>query len=150
MLIHRNQAGECHKDELTLAIIHRMADEDDWVPGVELQAACKELRETREWLVAVQERSKLPTPHKEMPTRRDPTNSPGSHKDASEAGDPVDKVGDKANEGKRAMPPRSEGGKGSKVAEADQMEHVLSGGQWEGLGAIRKGGEIHVKVSMSW
>ena len=78
-----------------------------------------------------------------------PTNSLGSQKDASEAGDPVNKVGDKADEGKRVTPPQSEGRKGSKVAKADQMEHLLSGGQWEGLGAIRKGGEIRVEVSMS-
>ena len=84
-----------------------------------------------------------------MPTRRKPTNSLGSHKDALEAGDPVDKVGDKANKGKRVTPPQSKGRKGSKVAEADQMEHVLLGGQWEGLGTIHKGGEIRVEVSMS-
>ena len=149
MLLHRNHAEECHQDELTLAIVHQMADRDDWMPGVELQAACKELWETREWLVAVQEQSKPPTPHKEMPTRPKPTNPPGPQKDVSEASDPVDKVGDKADEGKRVTPPRSEGRKGSKVAEADQMEHGLSGGQWEGLSAIRKGGEIRIEVSMS-
>ena len=150
MLLHRNQAEECHKDELTLAIVCRMADGDDWVLGVELQAVRKELWETQEWLVAVLEQSKPPTPRKETPTRRKPTNSQGSHKDALEASDPVDKVGDKADEGKRATPPRSQGRKGSKVAEANQMEHMLSGGQWEGLGAIHKGGEIRVEVSMSW
>ena len=126
-----------------------MANGDDWMPGVELQVAHIELQETREWLVAVQERSKPPTPCKEMPTRHKPTNSLGSHKDASEASDPVDKVGDKADEGKRVTPPQSEGRKGSKVAEADQMQHMLSGGQWEGLDAICKGGEIHVEVSTS-
>ena len=126
-----------------------MADGDNWMLGVKLQAAHIELQETREWLVAIQERSKLPTPCKETPTRHEPTNSLGSHKDALEAGDPVDKVGDKADEGKRVTPPRSKGRKGSKVAKADQMQHMLSGGQWEGLGAIRKGGEIHVEASMS-
>ena len=95
-----------------------------------------------QWLVAIQERSKPPMPHKGMPTRHEPTNSPGSQKDTSEAGDPVDKVGDKADKGKRATLPRSKGRKGSKVAEAHQMEHLLSGGQWEGLGAIRKGGRF--------
>ena len=43
------------EDELTLAIVHQMADGDDWMPGVKLQAARKELWETREWLVAIQE-----------------------------------------------------------------------------------------------
>ena len=61
----------------------------------------------------------------------------------------MDKVGDKTDEGKRVTPPRSKGRKGSEVAKADQMQHMLSGGQWEGLGTIRKGGEIHVEVSMS-
>ena len=61
----------------------------------------------------------------------------------------MDKVGDKANEGKRVTPPWSKGRKGSKVAEADQMEHLLLGGQWEGLSAIRKGGEICIEVSTS-
>ena len=89
------------------------------MPGVKLQAVCKELRKTREWLAAVQERSKPPTPCKGMPTRHKPTNPLGLQKDASEAGDPVDQVGDKADEGKRATPPWSEGRKGSKVAEAD-------------------------------
>ena len=150
MLLHRNHAEECHQDELTLAIVHQMADRDDWMPGVELQAVCKELWETREWLVAVQEQSKLPTPCKGMPTRHEPMNPLGLQKDTLEAGNPVDQVGDKANEGKRVMPPQSKGRKGSKVAEADQMEHLLSGGQWEGLSAIHKGGEIRVKVSTSW
>ena len=84
-----------------------------------------------------------------MPTRHEPTNPPGSQKDASEAGDQVDQVGDKANKGKRVTPPQSEGRKGPKVAEANQMEHLLSGGQWEGLSFIHKGGEIRVEVSMS-
>ena len=38
------------------------------------------------------------------------------------------------------------GKQGSKVAEADQVEHQLAGGQWEGLGAVRKGGEICIQV----
>ena len=121
-----------------------MADGDDWLPGVELQAVRKELWEAKEWLVAVQERNKPPMPREGTPMRHVPMNSPGSQKDTSEASDPVNKVGDKANEGKRATLPQSEGRKGSKVAEANQMEHLLSGGQWEGLRAIRKGGEIRV------
>ena len=35
---------------------------------------------------------------------------------------------------------------GSKVAEANQVKHQLAGGQWEGLGVVRKGGEIRIKV----
>ena len=36
--------------------------------------------------------------------------------------------------------------RGSKVSEADQVEHQLVGGQWEGLGVVHKGGEIRIKV----
>ena len=32
------------------------------------------------------------------------------------------------------------------MSEADQVEHVLAGGQWEGLGVVRKGTEIHIEV----
>ena len=92
----------------------------------------------------------LTMPCKGTLTRHEPTNPLGSQKDASEAGDPVDKAGDKADEGKRATPPWSKGKKGSKVAEANQLEQLPSGGQWEGLGAIHKGGEIRIEVSTSW
>src|SRR6266481_6304055 len=33
-----------------------------------------------------------------------------------------------------------------KVVQDDQTAHALIGGVWEGLGAVRKGGEIRIKV----
>ena len=74
-----------------------MADEEDWLPGADLQAACKELRDVKAWLAAV-------------------------------------------------SPPQSTKKQASKVSEADQVEHILAGGQWEGLGAVCKGAEIHIEV----
>ena len=53
---------------------------------------------------------------------------------------------EEAETGKAASPPRSVKKRVSKVSEADQVEHVLAGGQWEGLGAVRKGGEIRIEV----
>ena len=44
------------------------------------------------------------------------------------------------------MLPPSNGKWGTKVLEVDQVEHPLTGGQWEGLSAIHKGAEIHIKV----
>ena len=44
------------------------------------------------------------------------------------------------------MLPQSDRKWGTKVSEVDQVEHPLTGGQWEGLGAIRKGAEIHIEV----
>ena len=40
-----------------MAIVHRMADGEDWMLGTELQAARKELREVREWLTATQKKN---------------------------------------------------------------------------------------------
>ena len=53
---------------------------------------------------------------------------------------------EEAETGKAASPPRSVKKRVSKVSEADQVEHVLARGQWEGLGAVRKGGEICIEV----
>ena len=64
----------------------------------------------------------------------------------SEVSDQGDTAKDEADAGKATTPPRSTGKRGSKVAEADQVEHQLVGGQWEGLGAVRKGGEIRIQV----
>ena len=47
---------------------------------------------------------------------------------------------------KAASPPQSTKKRVSKVSEADQVEHILARGQWEGLGAVRKGREICIEV----
>ena len=53
---------------------------------------------------------------------------------------------EEADMGKASSPLRSMRKWVSKVSEADQVEHVLAGGQWEGLGAVCKGGEIRIEV----
>ena len=63
-----------------------------------------------------------------------------------DVGDEGDKVREEAMVGEAASPPRSAKKQVSKVSEADQVEHILAGGQWEGLGAVRKGGEICIEV----
>ena len=132
-----------------MAIVHQMADGEDWMLGAELQAAHKELWATKEWLVAVQKKSAPPSPHPKTPTRQELMNPPNSQRGESEVGDQGDKVRDKANAGKTSTLPWSEGRQGSKVSEAEQVEHPLAGGQWEGLRAVRKGGEIQIEVHPS-
>ena len=122
-----------------------MADREDWVPGAKLQVACKELHETKDWLVAIQKKSALPLPHKMTPTRQEPTDPLNSQRGESEAGN----LENKADDHKIAMLQWSEGKRNTKVSEVDQVEHPLAGGQWEGLSAIRKGGEIHIEVHAS-
>ena len=63
-----------------------------------------------------------------------------------DAGEEGDKVREEAEMGKAASPPRSAKKQASKVSESDQVEHILAGGQWERLGAVRKGGEIRIEV----
>ena len=132
-----------------MAIVHRMADGEDWMPGTELQAICKELQEAREWLSATQKKKSTPlSPHMKTPTVQEPMNPPNSPRGESEIGNEGDKARDEANTGKVSSLPQSAGKRVSKVSEGDQMEHVLAGGQWEGLGAVRKGGEIHIEVHL--
>ena len=131
-----------------MAIVHRMADGEDWMPGAELQAAHKELQEVKEWLVAAQKKSIPPSPCPKAPTRQELTSSPNLPRGESEVGNQGDKARNEANAGKASMLPQSMGKQGSKVSEADQIEHLLAGGQWEGLGAVCKGGEIHIEVHL--
>ena len=129
-----------------VAIMCWMAEEEDWMPGAKLQVACKELRETREWLVAIQGKNVLLSPCKKMPLMQEPLGPLGSQRGELEVGNLGDKMGDEANDGKTYVLLQSEGKRGTKVLEADQVEHPLTGGQWEGLSTIRKGAEICVKV----
>ena len=132
-----------------MAIIHRMADREDWLLGVDLQAARKELREVKDWLTAVQQKkSALLSPRAKTPTAQEPTDVLKSPRGEVEAGDEGDKVREEAETGKAASPLRSVKKQVSKVSEADQVEHVLAGGQWEGLGPVRKGREIRIEVRL--
>ena len=126
-----------------------MADGEDWLPGVDLQAACKELRDVKDWLVAVQKKKQAPSsPHAKTPMVQEPTDVPKSPRGEVDAGDEGDKAREEAEADKAASPPRSAKKRVSKVSEADQVEHILARGQWEGLGAVRKDGEIRIKVRL--
>ena len=116
------------------------------MPGDNLQVARKELWETKEWLAAVQKKSVPPSPHPKTPMRPKPTSPPNAPRGQSEVGDQGDTARNEAHADKASTPPRSMGKQGSKVSEADQVEHQLAGGQWEGLGAVHKGREIRIKV----
>ena len=118
--------------------------------GAELQAACNELWEVKEWLVAAQKKSAPPSPHPKTLMRQEltsPLNSPRGELDVSDQGD---KVGNEADVGKASMPPQSAGKQSSKVSKTDQIKHPLAGGQWEGLRTVCKGGEILIEVHLSW
>ena len=124
-----------------------MADEEDWLPGADIQAARKELRDIKAWLAAIQQKKQAPaSPHVKTPMAQEPTDGLKSPRGEVDTG----KGGDKAREGaamdKAASPPRSTKKRASKVLEADQVEHILARGQWEGLGAVRKGTEICIEV----
>ena len=130
-----------------MAIIRPMADGEDWLPGADLQAARKELQDVKDWLVAIQQKKQAPSsPRVKTPMAQEPTDVPKSPRGEVEASDEGDKAREEAETGKAASPPRSAKKQVSKVSEADQVEHVLAGGQWEGLGAVRKGGEIRIEV----
>ena len=116
------------------------------MPGDDLQAAHKELQEAKEWLVAVQKKSVPPSPHPKMLTRPEPMSPPNALRGQSEVGNQGNMARNEADASKASTPPRSMGKRGSKVSEADQVEHQLAGGQWEGLRAVCKGGEICIKV----
>ena len=107
-----------------------MADREDWLPGAELQAARKELRDVKDWLAAVQQKKQAPaSPCAKTPTAQEPTAVSKSPRGEVDVGDEGDKVREEAATGEAASPPRSVKKQVSKVSEADQVEHILAGGQ---------------------
>ena len=83
-----------------------MADREDWLPGVELQAARKELRDVKDWLAAVQQKKQAPTsPRAKTPTAQEPTAVPKSPRSEVDVGDEGDKAREEATMGKAASPP---------------------------------------------
>ena len=104
-----------------VAIVHWMAKEEDWMPGAELQVAHKELCEMREWLAAIRGQNMPSSPHKEMPALQAPLDPAGSQSGESE-------MGDQAEERRMDVLPQSNGKWGTKVLEADQVKHPLTGG----------------------
>ena len=116
------------------------------MPGDNLQVARKELQEVKEWLVVVQKKSIPLSPRPKTPMGPELTSPPNAPRGQSEVGNQGDMARNKANASKVSTPPQSTGKRGSKVSEANQVKHQLAGGQWEGLGVVCKGGEIHIKV----
>ena len=116
------------------------------MPGGDLQTARKELWEAKEWLSAVQKKNVPLSPRPETSARCELTSPLKVPRGQSEVGDQGDTATGEADAGRVTTPPRSMGKRGSKVAEADQVKHQLAGGQWEGLTAVRKGGEIRIQV----
>ena len=131
------------------AISRRMADEEDWLPGADIQAARKELRDVKAWLAAVQQKKQVPaSPRAKTPTVHESTDALKSPRGEVDAGEEGDKAREEAATDKAASLPRSAKKRASKVSEADQVEHILAGGQWEGLGVVHKGAEIRIEVHL--
>ena len=83
-----------------------MADEEDWLPGVDLQAARKELREVKNWLTAVQQKKQAPSsPCAKTPTVQEPTDVPTLPRGEVNAGEEGNKAREEAETGKAALPP---------------------------------------------
>ena len=118
------------------------------MPGDDLQAGCGAQGTVggEGWLVVIQKKSVPPSPCPKTPMRPELTSPPNVPRGQLEVGNQGDKVRNEADAGKVSTLPRSTGKQGSKVSEADQVKHQLAGGQWEGLRAVRKGGEIRIKV----
>ena len=88
-----------------MAIIRRMADGEDWLPGADLQAMRKELRDVKDWLAAIQQKKQAPASLRTKTlTVQEPTDVPKSPRGEEEAGDEGDKVREEAETGKAASP----------------------------------------------
>ena len=89
-----------------MAISHRMADEEDWLPGADIQAARKELRDVKAWLAAVQQKKQAPAlPRAKTPTAQESTDALKSPRGEVDASDEGDKAREEAVTGKAALPP---------------------------------------------
>ena len=74
---------------------------------------------------------------------QEPTDVLKSPRGEVDAGNEGEKAREEAETDKAASPPRSAKKQVSKVSEADQVEHILARGQWEGLGASQGRGDPH-------
>ena len=79
------------------------------MPGAELQAVCKELREVKNWLTAVQKKKSTPSSLcAKTPTAQEPTdvpNSPRGEVEVSDEGDKMREEADRPDMGKASSPP---------------------------------------------
>jgi hypothetical protein len=140
---------------------HKIAEDEDWEPGEDVKRARRELREARLWLAA-QEKVPAPsvpeTPPKEPAGHQPVADTPRGERAASvgqegnSRGSPIatqEVSGGTPGAGDREASPlvKAGGRRVPKVVQDDQTEHPLIGGAWEGMGAVRKGGEIRIAVS---
>ena len=109
------------------------------MPGAELQVACKELREAKDWLAAIQKKSAPPSPHKKMPIRQEPMDLPDLQRGESEAGDWGNKMGDESDDGKTAMPPQSEGKRAARCQRQTRSSTHWQGASGRGLVLFARG-----------
>ena len=83
-----------------------MANEEDWLPGADIQAACKELRDVKAWLAAVQQKKQAPTlPRTNTLMAQEPMDVLKSPRGEVDAGDEGDQAREEAVTDKAASPP---------------------------------------------
>ena len=146
------------------AMGHKIAKDEDWEPGKDIKRARHELQEARLWL-ATQEKDPAPLVPK-MPLKKPVGHQPDPESPRGEQAAGVGQEGDlwkspgmmqevrggmpgapTGEEERGVIPPVKAGNRRvPKVMQDDQTTHPLIGGVWEGLGAVRKGGEIQIKV----
>ena len=83
-----------------------MANEEDWLPGADIQAACKELRDVKAWLAAVQQKKQAPmSPRANTPMAQEPMDVPKSPRGEVDTGDEGDQAREEAATDKAASLP---------------------------------------------
>jgi len=161
--IGTNSSGS--QEQLATAMGQKMAEDEDWQPEEEIKAARWELKEAWAWLRAL-----------ELEVGGDPRSAAleslqGTPKGKSAGGLPWTKeealrqareILDEARQEWGEAPATGRDTPGEpeveslrtagrkrvpKVANDDLVEHELTGGVWEGFGAVRKGCEIRIGVS---
>ena len=76
------------------------------MPGAELQATRKELRDVKDWLAAVQQKKQAPVlPCAKTPTAQEPTAVPKSPRGEVDISDEGDKAREEAATGEAALLP---------------------------------------------
>ena len=83
-----------------------MANEEDWLPGMDIQAARKELRDVKAWLAAVQQKKQAPaSPCADTPTAQEPTDGLKSPRGEVDAGNGGDQAREETTMDKATSPP---------------------------------------------
>ncbi len=142
----------------------KIAEDEDWEPDEDVKRARRELREARLWLAAQGKcpapavpETPLKSPEERQAAPRSPTGEEvaGGGQEGGMRESPVamqevrgGTQGAPTGEEEREVSPPAKAGnrRVPKVVQDDQTAHPLIGGVWEGLGAVRKGGEIQIKV----